>query len=502
MNEINLGLDLGTTNTISVVYFNGIYRVVPHYLRIKSYEIAENIFPSIVTSVDGELKFGLEASSYYNSDSEVISSLKRRLNTYRKGSTVKIGSKRFDVGEVFFKFVLSVADSVRKSLEFYGKFSNIVFTVPANASSTQRWLVRKAAVETKLSDNIILLDEPVSSFLDYFTTSNLKYKKILIFDLGGGSFDATLMKILDNRFETIRTEGITNLGGNDFDNILVNLVCTKININYDDLTFFEKNKINLEARRIKESLYYYKDRIPKTILFLLGDIETDHFKEDIEIETEKFIKASKKLIQKTIKLTKSLIEDEDIKIYATGGSSIFPPVRDMLRKNFKDVIFSISPLETVATGAAMYAQQYMGKVSSRTARHIGVIRLANKHKDEYFDVIFPKGTKIPGNGERLVKIAVPYHPYHNIGKLKFFEAGALENYDNEERDVRIFSTIFFPYDKKLNRKRNLENVPIKLIGKYENEEIFEEYILDENGIISLKITRKPDNFSINYEILS
>jgi len=219
-----------------------------------------------------------------------------------------------------------------------------------------------------------------------------------------------------------------------------------------------------------------------------------------------FIDKSNKLINKTIKLLDSIytekLKKKGTPIYITGGGSLFPPIKNSLLAKFPNIIFSPTPLETVSIGSVIYGKIDKGKVISSLARHIGIVRLTNDHKQEYIDIIFPKSTKVPVGDNILIKTKGPYIPYHNIGRLKFIEAGALNGIDNCERNIIEFKEILFPYDLSINKRKILKQDMIKYTGKLENIRVTEEYILDSNGIISLKIIRLPDNLIQHFEILS
>ena len=497
-----IGIDIGTTNTLAVLFTKGIYRIIPHYILVNSIQIIENIFPSVISYSDQQFKFGLEAQDLPDPDQDVVLSLKQKLNYYRKGSTTRIGKKREDLGLIYQKFVQAVVHSIKNSLQLDHPVDKAVFTIPANASSNHRWVLRKAAENSNLAMEIYLLDEPVASILDFYRSHQSSLPQIAVFDLGGGTFDVSLVEKSEQEFKVIASEGIENLGGNSFDQLLIDQICEKAGCSLDSLSSFEFYRLQLEAKRIKESLIHYKNKLPEKLDALLKDMDTEKFNQNVEVDIQPLMINSLKLINKAVKLTQSILPHPETPIYVTGGGTLFPPVRITLQERFNNLIFSPVPLETVAMGAAMYGGEFNTKLSNITARHLGVIRLTNQHQDEYFDVIFPKGTALPDFKKYKYFTKGPYRPYHNIGYLKFFEAGALVSYNGEDRDIRIFNALHFPYDQSLDRKKKFDSVPIKFNNHLGEVEVTEEYRLDHNGIISLEITRQPGDFTMNFEIFS
>lgn len=501
-----LGFDIGTTNTLSVVYDNNIFRIVPHILELNSTKIIKKIFPSVISISKNKLIFGLEAENLPNTEKYMILSVKSKLKNYKEGSKIKIGKYRFDLADIYFSFIKAVTSSTRKSLNFKDKVNLAVFTIPANSSSIERWLLRQAAIKSNIAKKIILLDEPIASVLEYFQYIKKDKEDLIVYDLGGGTFDVSHVKKIYETFNVIKSEGINNLGGDNFDELLIEMICEKLKFNISELTLFEKNLIVREVRRAKESLVHYNDCLPDKLNIMTGFIETKHLKKNIDISTELFITKCNKLINKTINILNTVytgeLKKKKVPIYITGGGSIFPPVRNSLLKNFSNIIFSQTPLETVSIGSVIYGKMDKEKVISSLARHIGIVRLTNNHKEEFFDIIFHKTTKLPIGNNKLTVIKGPYIPYHNIGRLQFIEAGALNEIDNCERDIKKFKEILFPFDKAINKRKILKNDMIKYTGKLKDIKIIEEYILDSNGIISLKIKRLPDNLIQNFEILS
>ncbi|KAF2955204.1 Hsp70 family protein [Marinitoga sp. 38H-ov] len=346
-----VGIDFGTTNSLianSEIFIN---------------ERGSRITPSIVFfRNNNEVLVGdLAKSQMYIRPDKVILNVKRDLG---KGKEYIINNEKFKAEEIASFIFKKLKNIVNEEI------SSAVITVPAYFDDNQRNGVLEAASIAGL-DVVKLLNEPVAAAIGYGI--NIENKKILVLDFGGGTFDITLMEIKDDVFNVLKTGGSSELGGIDFDNILVNWIVNTvkekdgIDLNVDPVAL-QQLYIHAENAKIDLSVVENTD----IIIPYIATLNNRPYHLNLNINRDIFLSISKGLIEKIEKLILEVANEEIDEIIFVGGSSRLFFLKELVKKIFPDkkIISDLNPEEIVVKGAGLYAQVLEGKINNILLRDI------------------------------------------------------------------------------------------------------------------------------------
>jgi molecular chaperone DnaK len=533
---VRLGIDFGTTNTVAAMYDRGLFSVVLHQAQTSRGTIVQEIFPSaiLVDPKTNQKWFGLEADRKFvemgaSSNLIFVPSLKRQLRDFVEGRAVAPGTasaigesgkentgSNLDLAELFTGFLRTLADSIRHSQMLSDSEPlETVITWPAHSNGAQRHITRECF--RKAGFRVInALNEPTASAIelaDCLTAGRRKGNSVepyavAVFDLGGGTFDASVVRIEGNDFHVVASGGIEKLGGDDFDRILLEMFQAKLSLPSETMSPLTRHALLRQARSQKEliSTGTVKSLCLNPQDFGLSgkpiSISVDYYREQISPLLNQAVSMLQEIIQSAEHQWAGLnIGTQPLTIYLVGGSSKLPCVAELVSEAFpgSHVVLSDKPFQSVALGAAICAADRIN-YHEIFARHFGLIRLKDHGRTETFDTIFPAGTPVPRRGESPLEKVVRYTPAHNIGHLRYLECTSLGPDSMPLRGVRTWSDILFPYDPAYPLSASVTKNDIISTDQFAHVEVSEIYRCDSDGVITVEVQNPARNESRRYEI--
>jgi len=408
-----VGIDLGTTNSAIAIMIDDVVKIIQN-------TAGDNTTPSIVAFTEvGEL-IGKQAKNQATTNpTKTISSIKRLIgrrvteipNTSKKVSYTLIGRLQDAVQvlvdkDAFMPQQISskVLSYLKKSAEDYLKEEVIdaVITVPAYFNDAQRQATKKAGELAGLNVRRII-NEPTAAALAYGINEDIeKEQTVAIFDLGGGTFDISILEIGGGVWEVKSTNGNTFLGGDDFDREIVNLLIRYyLNLpNGVDLREYPS-----ALQKLKDAAEQAKFELSKS---LESKIEVSFLSENLKTPLEFVLTRSKfeSLIEKYLKkinaCCKQALKDAKLKtnyineVVLVGGSTRIPAIKDLAKKLFKrEPNTSVNPDEVVALGAAIQGSILAGEKKGMVLVDITPLSLGIETEDDNMDILIPRNTSIP-----------------------------------------------------------------------------------------------------------
>ncbi|MBK9001570.1 MAG: Hsp70 family protein [Myxococcales bacterium] len=494
---MRLGIDLGTTRTLVAFHDRGNYPSVA-FTGLDG-DLVEH-WPTISAEADGRLVHGLDAEAAERDGAPALHSWKRLLASTRQDQSIQIGSLRVSPGELVTSFLSAlkrdlctrsnVASLLREPLE-------AVISVPANAHSTQRFVTLDAFRRAGFVVRAVI-NEPSAAGIEYAhrhqNTLSSRREHVIVYDLGGGTFDAALVHIAEGHHDVALTAGIAELGGDDFDRVLLALALERAG-KPPAASAHQHGELLRECRAVKESIHA---NTKKVVLELeaLGD---DAPETPVVIQLADFYERARPLVEATLEALEPIVgalrQEEsggDIAgIYMVGGASGLPVVHRVVRERFGRRVFrSPHPAAATAIGCAILAasdesQSPLG-LSERLSRHFGVFREAERGQLSVFDPVFAKGTPMPTSGAEPLSAVRRYRAAHNIGHFRFVESGHIDEHGDPTGDITPHADVFFPFAGGLATEA-LPATPVSRLSDG-GPLIEERYEVDAAGVIAVTIT--------------
>jgi molecular chaperone DnaK (HSP70) len=514
---MRLGIDFGTTRILAAAVDRGNYPVIS--FETPSGE-ALDWFPPLVALSSEALEFGWHAWSRQGEEGwAIVRSLKRTLEDAGPGTVLQVDEHRVSLFDVL---VSMIREFRRQLLENGtprpqpGEPLEVMLGVPANAHSNQRFLTveafRRAGFEV-----LGLLNEPSAASIEFGhrkreSSGEQPKLSLLVYDLGGGTFDVSLVELAERTHTVIASEVIPTLGGDDFDTVLADLALDTAQIptpERDSMRASENFALLEECRVRKEALHPNTRRIV---------VDLDQAREgwgSVSIPVADYYERCRPLVDETIHAMADLLAAQGYaqpgadlananvdNIYVTGGSSDLPIVARMLREQFaKRMVRSPHSRAATAIGLAIQADASAGYVlRERFTRFFGVWREAEHGRRVIFDPLFEKNTQLPAPGEPSLSIRREYWAVHNVGHFRYMECSHRSPLGEPSGDLTVWDEILFPVDPALRDQSDLAETPVARRHDSQGQWIEEIYTCDASGTVTVVIRNRTSGYDRQYRL--
>ena len=453
-----IGIDLGTTNSCVAVYEGGEAKVIAN-------PEGSRTTPSVVAFKNGEIIVGQAAKNQMVTNPDTIASIKRLMGTKEK---VKANGKEYTPEEIS----AMILGDLKKTAEAYlgEDVKKAVITVPAYFNDAQRQATKNAGKIAGLEVERII-NEPTAAALAYGMDKQEKTEQILVYDLGGGTFDVSILEIGDGVFEVKSTSGNNHLGGDDYDQRIIDYLVSE---------FKKSNSIDLS--KDKMAMQRLKDAAEKAKKDLSGMTTTNislpfisqgedgpvHL--EISLSRAKFEDLTRDLTESTLEPVRKALKDakltkKDIdKVLLVGGSTRMPRIAEIIKEELgQEASKGVNPDEVVAMGAAIQGGVLTGDVNDIVLLDVTPLSLGIETLGGVCTVLIPRNTTIPTSKSQVFSTAADNQPAVDIHILQ------------GERPMAA--------DNKTLGNFQLTNIPPAPRGVPQIEVTFD---IDANGIVNVK----------------
>ena len=417
-----IGIDLGTTNSCVAVWEGGEAKVIAN-------PEGSRTTPSVVAFKNGEIIVGQAAKNQMVTNPETISSIKRLMGTSKK---VEANGKKYTPEEIS----AMILSDLKKTAEAYlgEPVKKAVITVPAYFNDAQRQATKNAGKIAGLEVERII-NEPTAAALAYGLDKQEKTEQILVYDLGGGTFDVSILEIGDGVFEVKATSGNNHLGGDDYDKRIIDYLVDEF-----------KKETSIDLSKDKMAMQRLKDAAEKAKKDLSGMTTTNislpfisqgadgpvHLEKSLT--RAKFEELTHDLTESTLEPVRNALKDAKLsksdidKILLVGGSTRMPIIAETIKKELgMEPSKGVNPDEVVAMGAAIQGGVLTGDVNDIVLLDVTPLSLGIETLGGVCTVLIPRNTTIPTSKSQIFSTAADNQPAVDIHILQGERPMAADN---------------------------------------------------------------------------
>lgn len=500
---MKIGIDFGTTRVVVAAVDRGNFPLV-HFETPDGQ--ACDWFPPIAAVRGHQRLYGWEAVAVQDDESwTILRSLKRALRNAGPETELQVGGQTLPLRFLLTEMMAALRDQLLQHSNLGaepGEPLEAVLGVPANANSNQRFLTEEAAQSAGFTV-LALMNEPSAAAIEYAYRNSAERRSragsgLLVYDMGGGTFDVSLVILGETEHSVEASDGIASLGGDDFDAILAELTLETAG-RPEELTGAERHRLLEECREKKESLN------PNTRRLTIDLERVRAGWSPVTLPVDVYYERCRPLIESTRIVVESLLEAQSATpldtLYVTGGGSELPPVARILRETFgRKVRRSAYMRSASAVGLAIRAAAQADGLRDRFNQNFGIWREADSGGTIVFDLIFPRGARLPKADESPVAIERVYHPAHNVGHFRYLECSRLDDHGQPTGEITNWEQIRFPFDPRLQADRDLSRHPVVRVTDQQNLTVREHYTCDADGNLRVRISAEPTGYTRNFAI--